>query len=194
MGKLLDKFNDFKKLNNFVFSYVLDNGTNISFKISQFNFAHLIGIHKLIDLPIVGKFNNPTDYSVTSKVINKLIRNEVITEDVLKSSSHFCEIENRYNFLTSENLLSLSFNEVIINFNRTILRTILRSNYIFVESKNGGYLHLGIVFDGRIYVPETFFFDTTDYYKRNQTVIKIKKITITDSHNKIVLEEDKING
>lgn len=58
MNKLLEKFLDFKKLNNYSFKYTIEDGSTIVFKISQYNFPHLIGLHKLIDIPIITQFIN----------------------------------------------------------------------------------------------------------------------------------------
>lgn len=191
MNKLLEKFEDFKKLNNYTFSYVLENGLSVVFKLQQHQFPHLIGLQKLTDLSFVGKYVDKNDYSVTAKTIVRDIKREVITENTLRASSHFSEIEPRYVFLTCENLLSLSFNEVIIDFNKKILNTLLKSDYILIEAKNKGFFHLGLVkTDSGIYVPETFFFETTNYYTNNQKILKIKEITITDPSGKIVLHEN----
>jgi len=193
MNKLLEKFNDLKKLNNYTFSYLLEDGSNITFKLSQYNYPHLLGLQKLEDIPIIGRFNDPNDKKIGAKIILSLIKKEVITYETIANSAYYPKILERFEFLSSESMLSLSFNEVIVDFDRSILTTLLKSDYLLIEKKDLGWLHLGLVISNGIYVPETFFFDDTGYYQRGQKVIKVKEITIRDAHGNIVLFEDKIN-
>ncbi len=73
----------------------------------------------------------------------------------------------------------LLFNKVIVNFdsNNTSGSSRLKSDYIFIKSQNNGFIHLCLALDNKknIYYPETFIFDKTDYYLRNQTILNIVK-------------------
>ena len=84
--------------------------------------------------------------------------------------------------------MSLSFTEVIIDFD-TIIKTNLKSSYLFFERKGSGYLHLGIVLKNSEYVPETFFEEPTDYYIKNQKILKVKELSIYNSKGELVLKE-----
>ena len=189
MDLLNSKFQDFKKINQYTFNYLLDNGSEISFKIKQSQFPHLIGLHKLTDIPLIAMFVDPTNNVITAKFINKKIKKEEFTDAQVRSSTHFLEIQDRYDFLSSEAILSLAFNEVIINFDKTLLSTNLQSDYIFIDRKGSGNLHLGIAFNGSEYYPETFFFNSTNYYTRGQIIIGVKRIRIFDENSNLVLEQ-----
>ena len=190
MNELKEKFIDFKSLNHYKFEYLLENGQVISFTISQFQFPHLIGLHKLTDLPLILMFNDPNNIVVKSKfIISKIKKEKDLTENIIKRSIHFKEIEERYNFLSREAILSLSFTEVIVDFDKSKLTTKLNSKYIFFEPKNEGYLHLGIVDNGKHYSPESFFFENSNYYLKNQRIVKVKQIIIYNEKKEIILQE-----
>lgn len=189
MDTLKYKLLDFKKINQYTFNYLLDNGKEISFKIKQSQFPHLIGLHKLTDIPLIAMFVDPTNNVINAKYINRKIKKEELTDAQVRLSTHFLEIQDRYDFLSSEAILSLAFNEVIINFDKTLLSTNLQSDYIFIDRKSSGNLHLGIAFNGNEYYPETFFFNSTNYYTRGQKIIGVKRICIFDENNNLVLEQ-----
>ncbi len=51
-------------LTNYQFVYEFGNGDSIRFKLKQSDFPHLIGLHKLIDIPIVRQFNDKNNRRV----------------------------------------------------------------------------------------------------------------------------------
>ena len=51
MNELLEKFNEYKEISNYRIKYTLINGDVIDLKLKQTDFPHLIGLHKLIDIP-----------------------------------------------------------------------------------------------------------------------------------------------
>ena len=189
MDPLNLKYQDFKKINQYTFNYLLENGREITFKVRQNQFPHLIGLHKLTDIRLIAMFIDPSNSVVNAKYINSKIKKEELTDAQVQSSAFFSEIRDRYNYLSSEAILSLAFNEVIIDFDKTLLTTNLQSDYIFTDRKTGGNLYLGIVRDGTEYYPETFFFNSTNYYTRGQTIIGIKRIRIYDANKNLLLEQ-----
>ena len=189
MNPLKEKFLDFKTLNQYTFKYLLLDGNTICYKITQQQFPHLIGLHKLVDIPLILKFNDPTNSTVSASFILSKIKKEELTDADIRASRFYATIQNRYEYLSRETILSLSFNKVIVDFDNTKVATKLNSQYIFIESRDSGYLHLGIIKHNDEYYPETFFFDSTDYYSRNQKVVKIKAIQIFDERNTLQLEE-----
>ena len=191
MDLLHAKFENFKELNNYVFKYFLDDGNTLSFRMTQYCFPHLVGLQKLTDIPVIVSFNDQSQPKISAKYINGLIKKEVIlTDESLRKSAHFSEIEDRYNFLTKENLLSVCFNEVIIDFNPSLAYSKLKSAFLLVENKNGGYIHLGLKRTNNEFVPETFFFRNDDFYIRNQIKIAVKRIEIYDGKKQLILEQD----
>lgn len=189
MDPLKLKFQDFKTINQYTFNYLLDGGREITFKVKQSQFPHLVGLHKLTDILLIAMFVDPTNTVVNAKYVNSKIKKEELTDAQVRSSTYFSDIEDRYDFLSSEAILSLAFNEVIIDFDKTLLTTSLQSDYIFIDRKAGGNLYMGIAYDGGEYYPETFFFNNTNYYTRGQTVVAVKRIRIYDANNNLVLEQ-----
>ena len=53
MNQLLEKFNEYKTFVNYKMVYEFENEDVLEFKFKQSDFPHLIGLHKLIDIPII---------------------------------------------------------------------------------------------------------------------------------------------
>ena len=67
MNQLLQKFNDYKSIVNYKIRYEFEDGNNIEFVPKQTDFPHLIGLHKLIDIPIIRQFNDKNNQIAASK-------------------------------------------------------------------------------------------------------------------------------
>ena len=183
MNQLLYKFNEYKSIANYQMEYELVNGDTIKVKLRQTDFPHLIGLHKLIDIPIIRQFNDKSNVTVSAKfIISKIKREQLLTENVIKHSNYFNLISKRYEHFTKDNILSLSYTDALIDFNANLICSSLKSKYILFEKKEQGYNHLCIAQSIKVtkYV-ESFFYNSTDLYIRNQKIIKVKKIKIYDS-------------
>ena len=197
MNSLYDKFLDYKQIANYRLEYELDNGLQLSVKLELSAFPHLIGLHKLTDIPIIRRFNDPNDKVVRAKYITQKIKQQkMLTENSIRSSQKFCDIEDRYNNFSKENLLSLSYTEAIVNFNPSKIGSTLKSEFILFEKKDAGYNHLCIATavpqEYTNCYPESFFYRPNDMYIANQTIVKVRKIKIYDSNNKLYLEDTLI--
>ncbi len=97
MNQLLYKFNEYKSIANYQMEYELVNGDTIKVKLRQTDFPHLIGLHKLIDIPIIRQFNDKSNVTVSAKfIISKIKREQLLTENVIKHSNYFNLISKRY--------------------------------------------------------------------------------------------------
>jgi hypothetical protein len=197
MNSLYDKFLDYKQIANYRLEYELDNGLQLSVKLELSAFPHLIGLHKLTDIPIIRRFNDPNDKVVRAKYITQKIKQQkMLTENSIRSSQKFCDIEDRYNNFSKENLLSLSYTEAIVNFNPSKIGSTLKSEFILFEKKDAGYNHLCIATavpqEYTNCYPESFFYRPNDMYIANQTIVKVRKIKIYDPNNKLYLEDTLI--
>lgn len=191
MNQLLYKFNEYKSIANYQMEYELDNGDTIKVKLRQTDFPHLIGLHKLIDIPIIRQFNDKSNVTVSAKfIISKIKREQLLTENVIKHSNYFNLISKRYEHFTKDNILSLSYTDALIDFNADLICSSLKSKYILFEKKEQGYNHLCIAQSIKaIKYAESFFYNSTDLYIRNQKLIKVKKIKIYDSKGNIYMED-----
>lgn len=191
MNGLLEKFNDYMKINNYILKYELENGAIVEFKFKQTDFPHLIGLHKLRDIPVIRQFNDKNNKTVSAKFIISKIKNQLLlTEESIQHSSYFGEIEERYIKFTSENLLSITYTDIVIEFDPTIIGSSLKAKYILIDEKPDGYNHLCIAEDkDSCKYAESFFFNPTDRYIYNQQKVKINKVQIFDAGHKLYLEE-----
>ena len=130
---LLEKYNEYTTVVGYTMRCEFVDGGEVSYTFHKKNFPHLIGLQKLIDIPIINDFN-------ASKI-----------------------------------------------------GSVLKSNYILFENKGKGFDHLGIAVDklGRTYV-ETFFYNSTDLYIKNQKIVKIKKVQIFDDMGNLYFEDNFI--
>ena len=192
---LLDKYNEYLTVVGYSFEYEFDDGSVLVYTLKKKNFPHLIGLHKLSDIPIIADFNDPNKNSVSAGFIMSRIRKErFLTDDIVRSSIYFPIIKERYENFSRDNLLTLTYTDVIVDFNARLIGSTLKSRYILFESKNMGYDNLGIAFDkaNKSYV-ETFFYNSNDLYMRNQKLLKVKRARIFDKAGTLYLEDEFIN-
>ncbi|MBQ4057328.1 MAG: hypothetical protein IJD40_00170 [Lachnospiraceae bacterium] len=76
MNQLLEKFNEYKSIVNYKIVYELEDGNHIEFVPKQTEFPHLIGLHKLIDIPIIRQFNDRNNQTVSAKFLISKIKKE----------------------------------------------------------------------------------------------------------------------
>lgn len=171
--------------------YLFEDGSVISFKLKQTDFPHLLGLHKLIDIPIIRQFNDKNNLVISAKYINSRIKKqELLTENIIKRSIYFPEIEARFNSFNKENILTVSYTDVIVDFNASLIGSNLKAKYILFEKKDQGYNHLCVAEDGygKQYA-ESFFYNSTDLYIRNQRTIRVKSVKIYDNSRKLYFED-----
>lgn len=192
MNNLLQKYNEYKDITNFRIKYSLANGDVIDFKLKQTDFPHLIGLHKLIDIPIIGQFNDISNTTVSAKfLISKIKKESQLTEKIIKNSVYFPSIEKRYENFSKENILTLTYTDAVVNFNASLIGSKLLGDYILFENRQSqGYNYLSVAKDAKQKrYAESFFYNPTDIYIRNQTIEKVIKVEIYDKKGNLYLEE-----
>lgn len=170
--------------------YEFCNGFLLDFQFKKTNFPHMIGLHKLKDLGVIQAYLGKAGFA--NQLLSK-IKKGALTETDIKSSKYFSQIKRRYEEFTLENLFSLSYTDVIINFDITKVQKskLTKTKFILFEknSKNENR-HLCIAGNQTEgFYPETFFFEPSDYYVKNQVVEKIKKFQIIKSDGTVYFED-----
>lgn len=192
MNQLLEKFNEYKLIVNYRVVYEFEDGNIVEFVPKQTDFPHLIGLHKLVDIPIIRQFNDKSNQTVSAKfLISKIKKETILTHDTIKGSAYFSKIEDRYNRFNKDNILSLSYTDVILDFNPALIGSDLKAKYVLFEEKEQGcYNHLCVAeADVNKKYLESFFYEPSDLYLRNQNRIKISKVKIFDNKGKPFLED-----
>lgn len=154
---------------------------------------HLIGLHKLVDIPIIDQFNDVSNPTVSAKfLISKIKKESQLTESIIKNSVYFPDIEQRYQNFSKENLPTLTYTDAVVDFNASLINFRLRGDYILFEKKKSqGYNYLGVAKDAQQKrYAESFFYNATDHYIKNQMVVKVNKIEIYDRNGKVYLEDN----
>ena len=192
MDKLLEKYNDYMRLENCRAQYKLVNEQYIEFYYQEENFAHLLGLHKLKDIQLIQFWQDKNNKSVKLKEVIRRIKNSTFTDEMVTSSVFFPKIKERYDNFSYYNLTTLNYTDVIINFNPTIIKSKIKSDYLLFEKKNENeFNHLGIALDkksGKRYV-ETFFNHPDAMYISGQKIVKVDSFTLYDAGGKIIVED-----
>lgn len=192
MNDLLQKYNDYMRLNNCSAVYTLSNGLSINFTYKEENFIHLLGLHKLIDIQLIQLFNNKTNKKVQFKYIISRIKKSKFTDEMVKSSVFYPVIATRYESFSYDNLTTLTYTDAVINFDPTLIKSKIKSDYLLFEEKPGSeYNHLGIALDhktGHRYI-ETFFHQNTNMYISGQTIVKVKDFTLYTPDHQILVSD-----
>lgn len=71
---LYDKYNEYLTVVGYSFQYELEDGSVLAYTLKKKNFPHLIGLHKLIDIPIIADFNNPNKFKVSAGFIMSRVK------------------------------------------------------------------------------------------------------------------------
>lgn len=192
MNELLQKYNEYRSIVNYRFIYYLSDGSIIEYKLKQKDFPHLIGLHKLIDIPIIRKFNDRNNLKISSKyLISKIKSQSYLTDNDIKQSIYFPNIEKRYQFFTRDNLLTISYTDIVVDFDASLIGSTLCADYILFEYNNIEYNYLCIAEDrNKNRYIESFFVNPSDLYIRGQKTVKVRRVEIYDSNGKLYLEDD----
>ena len=192
MDDLLQKYNDYIRLKNCRAEYLLSNGMIIDFTYKEENFIHLLGLHKLTDIQLIQLFNDKSNKTVQTKYIISRIKKNKFTDAMVKTSVFYPDIESRYESFSYDNLTTLTYTDAVIDFNPTLIKSKIKSDYLLFEQKtNNEYNHLGIAKDNNTknrYI-ETFFHQTTDMYIKGQTIVKVKSFMLYTPDNQIIVTD-----
>lgn len=190
MNDLLQKYNDYLRLKDCKVEYEFSNETKIIVPYQEMNFPHLLGLHKLKDIQLIQFWLDKSNKTVKLKTILKRIESEAFTDEMVKNSYFYPLIKTRYENFSYDNLTTLNYTDAVINFNPALINSKIKSDYIlFEERPSNEYNHMGIALDaesGTRYI-ETFFHQHTDMYISGQNIAKVKKFTLYDSNDKIIV-------
>lgn len=191
MNQLLAKFYEYKSIVNYKFVYELSNGEILEYRLRQTEFPHLLGLHKLTDIPVIQQFRDPDKPNISAKyILSRIKKEELLTDDIVRASSEFQKIQDRYDSFTKENLLTLSYTDVIIDFDPALVGSSLRAKYILFEKKiTGGYTHLCIGCGKNGSYAESFFYQPSDRYIVNQHIFSVHRATIYDNRGHVYLQD-----
>lgn len=192
MNDLLQKYNEYIQLKNCKVEYLLDNGIHIEFTYKEENFIHLLGLHKLTDIQLIQFFNDKNNKKVKTRYIISRIKKGKFTDSMVRSSIFYKNIASRYENFSYKNLTTLTYTDVVINFNPLVIKSKIKSDYILYEKTiNNEYNHLCIAFNEKTqkrYI-ETFFHQPTDMYIKNQKIVKVKSFTLFAPDNSIMITD-----
>lgn len=184
MDKLKECAIEFKKLFGKDYFYILENGKIIKLYFASKHFHHLMGLHKLTDIPslVTSPRNTPT------AIFKNIIKSKISYNTIIKSS-FFNEINDRIDNFHYIN--KMVFEKVIIDFDNAKVPSSkpskIKSDLILFQDKNSFYLNLCLKNSTSSYIPETFLVQCDDYYIKNQNILNIKEFKVHSSKNNKIL-------
>ena len=84
------------RLENCRAEYLLANGQILAVIYKEENFAHLLGLHKLIDIQVIQFWQDKSNKKVKLSNVLRQIKNSTLTDAMVKASSFYPKIQERY--------------------------------------------------------------------------------------------------
>ena len=150
------------------FTVAIEDGREVHFHFKPENFFHLLGLHKLTDLPHIYRAKNKAG------IISQLKKDERLFSQI-RHSTHYQEIRERVeSFYKVREMLLTDKCEIIIDFDRSKApETKIKSCFLLYKTADRlTYQLLGIAATEKgLYYPETYFVERTRYYVNGQTLL-----------------------
>lgn len=183
MDKLKECASEFQKLFNKDYYFTLENGKVIKLYFASKHFHHLVGLHKLKDIPSVVDSKNNTPTSIFKNIMKDKIKYDTVSKSVF-----FNEIKDRIDNFHYIN--SMVFEKIVINFDNSktpLNPSKIRSDIILYQDKGDYYLNLCLINGTSSYNPESFLVQHDDYYIKGQDILNIKEIKICSNRNNNII-------
>lgn len=144
---------------------------NLNLRFSKINFKHLLGLHKLRDLPFLTAKSQSLYHSA---LMGKLTLSD------LKKSKYYKGIESRIdNFQAMKNLLFSK--ELFFKSLKGEFGTLIKADYLLAQKTESGYVYLFLKDEIDFIAPISFFCDHSDkYFRKNAVSWKILSVEETD--------------
>jgi len=178
MDPLQMKAVEFAELCKFDHYYELEGGQVVRLVFRGANFPHLLGLHKLTDLPLIQRIGFHSRKGMSAMALFKEIQRGRLTLADAQRSSFYALIDLRVESFGSYSLGVLLHTDFMIDFDPKLIFTDLnKARFLLVQRYQDHYTHLalGEEPDGSGFFPLSYFVDSRDYYLRNQKCIRIVK-------------------
>ncbi len=191
----LNIIDDYERLVKTQVKIPLDNSVIIDFTFKKNHLPHLLGLNKLVDIPILLDYSNKKKSAI--EIYNGIRFGDIDTNQ-FKESNYYQEIyENKLKYFNSDRIISLIKSTEIIKFDSNKIRNFKtkldKVDYLFFEligETDTGYAHFGIAFtnEDRINQPNTFFVRNNDDYIDGQTFVYANSLYIKDKNGNITFK------
>lgn len=165
----------YSKYADYDYTFVLDCAIEFTTAFRAENFHHLIGLQYLSDIKQVTKRTDNGAVAIYKKILNGKI-----SQSLIEKSKFYSEVHERLlRFCKFDEIIS---SKLIVDFDYSkVPNTKILSKYLLYKQYDDGYAILGLRYDTRkdLYIPETFFFEKTDYYIRNQVSYNVIDVIAT---------------
>jgi hypothetical protein len=191
----LDIISDYEKLVKTQVRIPMNTGDIINFEFKPSHLPHLLGLNKLLDIPVLLDYSNKKR---SAYEIYMGIKNGDIDSEEFKKSKYYPEIfKDKIAYFSSERIMNLINSTSIIKFDPSKIKDfetkLEKVDYLFYEiisATENGYVHFGIAFTTKddINHPNTFFARENDDYIRKQISAYPYSLYIRDKYKKVTFK------
>lgn len=191
----LNIIDDYERLVKTEVKIPLDESIVINFVFRPNHLPHLLGLNKLVDIPILLDYKNKKKTAIE---IYNGIRDGSIDGEEFKTSKYYKEVyDNKIKYFSSDRIMRLIKSTEIIKFNPNGIKNFTtkldKVDYLFFEligKTDTGYVHFGIAFtnENNINQPNTFFVRNDDDYVNGQTIVYPNSLYLKDKDKNITFK------
>jgi hypothetical protein len=178
MDPLQAKALEYEELLPFDHLFSLQDGRKVLLVFRESNFPHLLGLHKLTDIPMIRLMGSRSRQSISPQALYKIILKGNFGMDNIVRSAFFQSVSSRIDAFGTESLEAMLYKLSVVDFDpNRIITDMLKARFLFVRQNGDHWEHLAIGrdIDKDSYFPLSFFVDVRDYYFFNQRVVDIVK-------------------
>lgn len=177
MDLLKQKFLEYKTLKDNDYFLKLENEQVIKINFEVNSFPHLVGLHKLTQIPLLNQLANK---NIPPKAVIRAIKQGNLTYGTIYSQDGFSEIEERFKSFSISKINKLLNKNIVIDFDLTkINSSMTKAEMILFEKDNNKYYHLVLGYDQKgYYYPLSYFVRKDEDYIKNQTYLKVKSLKV----------------
>lgn len=160
----------------------LEDETVVNLHFTRNNIKHLLGLHKLLDIPMLQN---------DGRVVYNILSNGIITDKQIKKSKYFNNISERFLYFCL--LPELLHSEIIIDFDSSLCSfnnyetKLKKTKYILYKKIPDTYYVAHLCLSQNInknkpnsYYPETFFIEHSNKYLSGQALLKVTSVDIIE--------------
>lgn len=173
----------------------LDIGEVIDFEFKTNDLPHLLGLNKLIDIPVLLAYSNKKKSA--QEIYIGIKKGEIDTEQ-FKNSKYFEEIfETKVSYFNSDMIINLLNSKKIIKFDPNKIKKfqtkLEKVDYMFfaiIKDEKSGYSHFGIAFitKNNKNHPNTLFVRENNDYIEGQTCVYPNSLYLKDKNKNITFK------
>lgn len=180
MGIITKILEDYDKLVKTQIVIPLNTGDTIRFTFNIQDLPHLLGLHYLVDIPVLFEYKQGR---ISATDLYKAMKKGTLDTESFEKSKYFQQIyTNRIQHFSSEMVMQIIKSKQLVKFNPERIKVfsskLEKVDYMFwkqIQDRNGNYVYFGIGFttslERDMNFPNTFFLRADTQYIHGQIIV-----------------------